>query len=332
MSKTTRMEETRGANLRTKYYSIVPLQVLFMHFSVYYLPAKMLAKEGDDESGGDASAAAGWTRTMRLDHLVHRPIASLLVINLATLLVQLWFANFLRAWKAALSAPLTDTTTTNKYNNKEVGPRTGKLGLAKLKTLLFLRPDQIVTSLVSEPAVERGWLVSRGGRFVSQKVERKTDGWAVGGERGVHDQRGDGSGDDGCVGIAGSAGGESGGTAEDAGTGMVRGAGDAVPGLASRRLEPRPLCRQMASHLLRLPVKSPFSLSLPLPPLSYVPTIALLFPACGAALGAWLGAIPIPLDWDRPWQAWPITCLLAASTGNAIGHFVAVLTCLRSSS
>ncbi|CAL8099881.1 unnamed protein product [Orchesella dallaii] len=26
-------------------------------------------------------------------------------------------------------------------------------------------------------------------------------------------------------------------------------------------------------------------------------------------IGTWLGAIVIPLDWDRPWQKWPIPCL-----------------------
>lgn len=29
----------------------------------------------------------------------------------------------------------------------------------------------------------------------------------------------------------------------------------------------------------------------------------------GAVLGTWLGVLPIPLDWDRPWQQWPITLL-----------------------
>lgn len=36
----------------------------------------------------------------------------------------------------------------------------------------------------------------------------------------------------------------------------------------------------------------------------------------GAAVGAWLGAFPIPLDWDRPWQAWPITCCVGAVLGG----------------
>lgn len=33
-------------------------------------------------------------------------------------------------------------------------------------------------------------------------------------------------------------------------------------------------------------------------------------------IGAWLGAFPIPLDWDRPWQVWPVSCVL----GNLIGY------------
>lgn len=38
-------------------------------------------------------------------------------------------------------------------------------------------------------------------------------------------------------------------------------------------------------------------------------------------LGTWLGVIPIPLDWDRPWQQWPIT-LLAGGYGGAFAGFV----------
>ncbi|ODQ80698.1 hypothetical protein BABINDRAFT_160931 [Babjeviella inositovora NRRL Y-12698] len=37
-----------------------------------------------------------------------------------------------------------------------------------------------------------------------------------------------------------------------------------------------------------------------------------------AFVGAWLGVFPIPLDWDRPWQAWPITLLV----GSYLGYFV----------
>ena len=35
----------------------------------------------------------------------------------------------------------------------------------------------------------------------------------------------------------------------------------------------------------------------------------------GTIFGAWLGAIPIPLDWDRWWQRWPITCLVSSTLG-----------------
>ncbi|XP_053314837.1 phosphatidylinositol-glycan biosynthesis class F protein [Spea bombifrons] len=38
-----------------------------------------------------------------------------------------------------------------------------------------------------------------------------------------------------------------------------------------------------------------------------------------SVIGAWLGAFPIPLDWDRPWQVWPISCSLGATFGYAVG-------------
>lgn len=37
--------------------------------------------------------------------------------------------------------------------------------------------------------------------------------------------------------------------------------------------------------------------------------------AWGTIVGAWLGAIPIPLDWDRWWQRWPLTCLFSSIIG-----------------
>jgi GPI ethanolamine phosphate transferase 2/3 subunit F len=59
----------------------------------------------------------------------------------------------------------------------------------------------------------------------------------------------------------------------------------------------------------------------------------------GTFIGAWLGAIPIPLDWyvldfgrlkspltliyrDRDWQKWPVTIIAGAYAGWAIGKFV----------
>uniref|UniRef100_A0A8C2D4D2 Phosphatidylinositol glycan anchor biosynthesis, class F n=1 Tax=Cyprinus carpio TaxID=7962 RepID=A0A8C2D4D2_CYPCA len=42
-----------------------------------------------------------------------------------------------------------------------------------------------------------------------------------------------------------------------------------------------------------------------------------------SVIGAWLGAFPIPLDWDRPWQVWPISCTLGATTGFLTGLLAA---------
>jgi len=39
----------------------------------------------------------------------------------------------------------------------------------------------------------------------------------------------------------------------------------------------------------------------------------------GAILGTWLGAIPIPLDSDKPWQVWPISCTYGALIGFVVG-------------
>ncbi|EPS28114.1 Glycosylphosphatidylinositol anchor biosynthesis protein 11 [Penicillium oxalicum] len=44
--------------------------------------------------------------------------------------------------------------------------------------------------------------------------------------------------------------------------------------------------------------------------------------ALGTGLGAWFGAIPIPLDWDRPWQAFPITIVIGAYIGHALGGLI----------
>lgn len=40
----------------------------------------------------------------------------------------------------------------------------------------------------------------------------------------------------------------------------------------------------------------------------------------GTCFGAWLGALPIPLDWDRPWQAWPFTVYYGSIIGWCLGR------------
>lgn len=42
--------------------------------------------------------------------------------------------------------------------------------------------------------------------------------------------------------------------------------------------------------------------------------------ALGTLLGAWVGAVPIPLDWDREWQKWPVTIVTGAYVGCVVGQ------------
>jgi len=45
----------------------------------------------------------------------------------------------------------------------------------------------------------------------------------------------------------------------------------------------------------------------------------------GALLGAWIGAFAVPLDWDRPWQPFPISSAYGALVGHGIGTAAAAL-------
>jgi phosphatidylinositol glycan class F len=56
--------------------------------------------------------------------------------------------------------------------------------------------------------------------------------------------------------------------------------------------------------------------------------LAICIPAHGAALGAWVGAWPMPLDWERPWQEWPVCCAYGAGGGYLLGLVVTVILCL----
>lgn len=42
----------------------------------------------------------------------------------------------------------------------------------------------------------------------------------------------------------------------------------------------------------------------------------------GGVVGAWLGAVPIPLDWDREWQRWPVTILCGLYGGYVLGRVI----------
>ncbi|KAJ3523288.1 hypothetical protein NMY22_g11507 [Coprinellus aureogranulatus] len=51
---------------------------------------------------------------------------------------------------------------------------------------------------------------------------------------------------------------------------------------------------------------------------------ALVYPWVGVMLGSWSGVIPIALDWDRPWQAWPLTPAYGALLGYILSSITAV--------
>ncbi|KAG8930893.1 hypothetical protein FRC02_003499 [Tulasnella sp. 418] len=45
---------------------------------------------------------------------------------------------------------------------------------------------------------------------------------------------------------------------------------------------------------------------------------AIVYPILGALIGSLIGAIPLPLDWDRPWQAWPLVPTFGAIVGYVL--------------
>lgn len=44
-----------------------------------------------------------------------------------------------------------------------------------------------------------------------------------------------------------------------------------------------------------------------------------------AVCGAWLGAVVIPLDWNTPWQQWPIPCYLGCIGGYLLSNVLTVM-------
>lgn len=45
----------------------------------------------------------------------------------------------------------------------------------------------------------------------------------------------------------------------------------------------------------------------------------------GALWGCWLGVSPTPLDWDREWQAWPLTLLIGSYLGAFFGSLLSYI-------
>ncbi|KAH6763302.1 phosphatidylinositol-glycan biosynthesis class F-like protein [Perilla frutescens var. hirtella] len=61
-----------------------------------------------------------------------------------------------------------------------------------------------------------------------------------------------------------------------------------------------------------------FTHSKPTGPIDFI----ICLPAHGAVIGAWFGAWPMPLDWERPWQEWPICVTYGAILGYLSGVLV----------
>ena len=57
----------------------------------------------------------------------------------------------------------------------------------------------------------------------------------------------------------------------------------------------------------------------------------LLYGARGALAGAWMGTAACPLDWGRPWQAWPTPQAWGAASGFLLGILVSAVALSRSS-
>lgn len=95
-------------------------------------------------------------------------------------------------------------------------------------------------------------------------------------------------------------------------------------------VRPRDLCPiPYDSSLLPVRVSTPF-LNNSLPLALTIPFCfrsenpierALVYPVIGTFVGAWIGAIPIALDWDRPWQSYPLTVAFASNLGFIVGGF-----------
>ncbi|KAG8224995.1 hypothetical protein J437_LFUL006006 [Ladona fulva] len=52
----------------------------------------------------------------------------------------------------------------------------------------------------------------------------------------------------------------------------------------------------------------------------------------GTLLGTWFGAFFIPLDWDKPWQEWPITCALGGLFGFTFSNIMSMCVVLHQQS
>ncbi|GJJ14964.1 hypothetical protein Clacol_009234 [Clathrus columnatus] len=69
-------------------------------------------------------------------------------------------------------------------------------------------------------------------------------------------------------------------------------------------------------HALAIGLGAPiFSITTPL-------ERSIVYPCYFVFAGSWLGTVPIALDWDRPWQVWPLTPAYGALIGYIVGLWI----------
>lgn len=60
-------------------------------------------------------------------------------------------------------------------------------------------------------------------------------------------------------------------------------------------------------------------------PLSCLEDVVVALPSYGAFVGAWIGGCAGPLDWEVPWQVWPVASAYGTCGGAAAGSLLAGL-------
>lgn len=284
-AKTPKEVESISFGLRTKYYSIVPLHIILINFTIYFLPVKVLQRQNTISTDQKDAQDSIFNQFITL--LVHRPILSLSIINLGALIVQIWFITFLNSWKKSLQSSSSSTFPTKK----RISPTAPISQLFKhLITLDYHRLRQVDPSILN--FYNQIWLVIKESVITNVIITIGINVIIV------------------------------------------------LLGGSIKAIDRNLFLSSLITILSFFPAsviitwnqgrQKPnwiriFSSFKPRNELE----VALLCPVFGTCFGTWLGAIPIPLDWDRPWQIWPITCVIGASIGHSIGSLASVFWCSR---
>ncbi|KAG0152340.1 hypothetical protein CROQUDRAFT_649726 [Cronartium quercuum f. sp. fusiforme G11] len=241
----------------TKYYSIVPLHLMFTLFAIHFLPSKHSNK-------------SKWNH----QHLIEQTHQSLIMINLALIFIQIWFSTSLRNFKR------NQIHQVNKVKHQDLSQILKKVMIdLKLKKLDPIIKKSLIEFLIPiQDALIMTFLSSILIHFLI----------------------------------------------------ILMGAPIFINGLKTYLLA----C--LVSILAILPSALVIGWNQGREKVTWIRMysefkpkndleVILLCPALGTCIGSWLGGIPIPLDWDRPWQKWPVTCVLGASIGHVIGTIVAMI-------